>query len=155
MFPAMLFRAERPARFVAVAWTLCFAGSLLLSALVNLAAPSLAGPDFGRAPGPLLFFLIVVFSPLLETLIMAGALSLLLRFVSPGVAVLLSALGWGIAHSAEAPAWGLVIWWPFLVLSISFVTWRERGFWPAVGIAALIHSLQNVVPALMVAIPHR
>ena len=96
-------------------------------------------------------FLLVAFAPLLETLIMAGFLALFLRFLPPAGAILLSAAGWGVAHSLEALGWGLVIWWPFLIFSTLFVVWRQRGFWAGFGVAAATHALQNLGPALKVA----
>ena len=95
--------------------------------------------------------LLVVFAPVLETLIMAGFLSLLLRFMPPAAAILVSAAGWGIAHSLQALGWGLVIWWPFLIFSTLYVVWRQRGFWVGVGVAAATHALQNLGPGLVVA----
>ena len=102
-----------------------------------------------KGPGALL--LLVVFAPLLETLIMAGFLSLLLRFMPPAAAILVSAAGWAIAHSLQAVGWGLVIWWPFLIFSTLYVVWRQRGFWAGVGVAATTHALQNLGPGLVVA----
>ena len=61
-----------------------------------------------------------------------------------------SAVGWGIAHALAAPAWGLVIWWPFLIFSTVFVVWRERGFWAGVGMASAVHGLNNLIPALAI-----
>ena len=101
--------------------------------------------------GPVVFLLLVAFAPFVETLIMGGVLSLLLRVVSPPVAIVLSAVGWGIAHSSEALGWGLVIWWPFLIFSTLFVVWRQRGVWLAIAIVTATHALQNVGPAYLVA----
>jgi hypothetical protein len=56
-----------------------------------------------------------------------------------------------VAHSLAAPAWGLVIWWPFLIFSTLFVVWRQRGFLAGVGVAAAAHALQNLAPALLLA----
>jgi hypothetical protein len=126
------------------------AGSLLLAVLSQSLMPNLATPDFPMK-GPIALFLLVVFAPLLETLIMAGFLALFLRFLSPANAILLSAAGWGVAHSVEALGWGLVIWWPFLIFSTMFVVCRQRGFWPGVGDVAATHALQNLGPALKVA----
>jgi hypothetical protein len=98
-----------------------------------------------------MFVLLALFSPILETLIMAGVLSILLRVISPTAAILASAVGWGIAHSLAAPSWGLVIWWPFLVFSTLFTVWRDRSLWLALAIPAAVHMLQNVGPALIVA----
>jgi hypothetical protein len=80
---------------------------------------------------------------------MGGVLALLLRFVPPTAAVLLSALAWGIAHSVAAPAWGLVIWWPFVVFSTLFVTWRQRSLALALVVPACAHALQNLLPSLI------
>src|SRR4029453_2119071 len=107
-------------------------------------------PEFPMK-GPLALFLLVVFAPLLETLIMAGFFLLFLRFFPPVGALLLCAAGWGMAHSLEALGWGLVIWWPFLIFSTLFVVWRQRGFWTGVGVAAVTHALQNLGPGLKVA----
>ena len=93
----------------------------------------------------------MLFAPFVETLIMAAVLSLLLRVVPPTAAVLASAVLWGIAHSLQAPVWGLVIWWPFLIFSTLYVVWRQRGTWTAIGVAATTHALQNLAPALVVA----
>jgi len=113
-------------------------------------AATLPTPAF-PVKGQTALFLLVVFAPVVETLIMAGFLSLFLRFMRPEAAILLSSAGWGIAHSLEALGWGLVIWWPFLIFSTLFVVWRQRGFWAGIGVAAATHALQNLGPGLKVA----
>ncbi len=130
---------------------LSLGGSILLAALSRLVAPQLPAPEFPDVPAWVMLFAFVVFAPLLETLIMAGFLSLFLRFMPPAAAVVLSAAGWGVVHSLEAVGWGLVIWWPFLIFSTLFVVWRQRGFWAGVGVAASAHALQNLGPALLLA----
>ena len=125
-------------------------GSLALAVLSKALAPNLPTPAF-PIRGPTALFLLVVFAPVLETLIMAGFLTLFLRFLPTAAAILLSAAGWGVAHSLEALGWGLVIWWPFLIFSTLFVVWRQRGFWAGVGVAAATHALQNLGPGLKVA----
>ena len=93
--------------------------------------------------------LLVVFAPMVETLIMAAALEILLLVLPPRFAVIASSLGWGIAHSLAAPAWGLVIWWPFLIFSTLYVTWRGQGRALAIGIVFAVHALNNLGPALL------
>jgi hypothetical protein len=93
----------------------------------------------------------VLFAPVVETLIMGAVLLFLLLFLSPTAAIILSAIGWGIAHSLVAPMWGLVIWWPFLIFSTLFVAWRSRSLALAFAIPALVHALQNLVPAILIA----
>jgi len=131
---------------------LTIAGSVALALLTKAISPSLPTPEFPMK-GTIALFLLVVFAPLVETLVMAGFISLFLRFFPPTVAILLSAAGWGVAHSLEALGWGLVIWWPFLIFSTLYVVWRQRGFWAGVGVAATTHALQNLGPALKVAYP--
>jgi hypothetical protein len=135
---------------ILVGWPLALLPSLALSLLANMLFPQVAGPTF-EGQGPAMFVLLALFSPILETLIMAGVLSILLRVISPTAAILASAVGWGIAHSLAAPSWGLVIWWPFLVFSTLFTVWRDRSLWLALAIPAAVHMLQNVGPALIVA----
>jgi len=45
----------------------------------------------------------------------------------------------------------LVIWWPFLVFSTLFVTWRDRSLTLAFLIPMCVHALQNLLPAILVA----
>ena len=132
----------------AVALTLL--GSLLLSSLLAALMPSVAGPDF-PIRGWAAFAGLVLFAPITETLVMAGVLSMLARFLAPTSAVIASAVLWGIAHSLQAPLWGLVIWWPFLIFSTLYMVWRERSVLAALAVAATTHALQNLIPALQVA----
>ena len=134
---------------IGVGWLLTFGGSLLLSILASKLAPDLRRPEFPMS-GAQAFFLLVIFSPLVETLIMAGVLTLLLRLVPPAAAIAISSVGWGMAHSLAAPAWGLIIWWPFLILSTLYVAWRPRGWGWAIAIPALTHALQNLPPTLLI-----
>ena len=148
--PSALAEPRQPLRAIVVGWLLSITGSLALSAASRALAPDLGTPQFPEVPGGLLLFLLVVFAPLIETLIMAAALEVMLRLkVPPAVAIALSALGWGIAHSTQAPAWGLVIWWPFLIVSTLYVTWAKRSIWAAVGVVFAVHALQNLGPALL------
>lgn len=148
--PSPIREPRRPALALVTSWLLTYPASILLAAAVSMLMPGVAQPQF-NVSGHLALFLLVVFAPVIETLIMGGVLLVLLRFVSPAAAVLLSSIGWGIAHSLGAPTWGLVIWWPFLIFSTLYVVWRQRGFWVGVGVAAATHALQNLGPGLVVA----
>ena len=147
--PRPIFEARRPILAIPVAWLTTLVPSILLGAIVTTLLPALEQPKLALDTGTALF-LVAVFAPVVETLIMAGVLTLLLRFFPPVAAVLASSIGWGIAHSLAAPAWGLVIWWPFLIFSILFVTWRQRSLLAALAIPAVVHGLQNLLPALLV-----
>ncbi len=150
LFPAALREPRRAVLAILIGASLSIVGSLALAAAANFVAPHLAKPSF-PAHGVTAFALLVLFAPTTETLIMAGVLSLLAKMLSPTHAVLASALLWGIAHSLQAVAWGLIIWWPFLIFSTLFMVWRQRGFWAGFGVAATTHALQNVMPAILVA----
>ena len=136
---------------IVTGWACAFFPSILLSWLTAELMPQVARPDF-NVSGAMALFLLVLFAPIVESLIMASVLVVLLRFVRPPIAILVSAAAWGIAHSLAAPTWGLIIWWPFLIFSTLFVVWRQRGFWAGVGVAAAAHALQNLGPAILLAI---
>ena len=148
--PFALREPRRAWLAILVGAALTLAGSLALSAIANLFAPTLATPQFGLR-GSIAFMLLFAFAPLVETLIMAGVLTVLARFLSPTLAVLISAALWGIAHSLQAAAWGLVIWWPFVIFSTLYMVWRERSVIAALGVATATHALQNLLPALKIA----
>jgi membrane protease YdiL (CAAX protease family) len=121
---------ERPFRAIAVAWLTAFPISIILALLASRLFPDAGHPDFEGGPG-LIFFAVVIFSPVVETLIMGTVLLILLSFLPEWVAIVVSAIGWGIAHSTLSPTWGLAVWWPFLILSTLFVAWRKRSLWLA------------------------
>jgi len=146
--PKALLEPRRPLFALAVAWVLTFVPTLALGAAVSAVMPHNAFPTFPTASW-YLFSLLVVIGPMIETLIMGGALVLLRRFLSPTAAVLVSAIGWGIAHSTAAPGWGLVIWWPFVIFSTVFLTWRKQSTMAAIAMAATAHALHNLLPALI------
>ena len=148
--PQRLFTAARPVGYLALAWPLVTLPALLLSAGATALLGEGANPDFPQK-GLTLVALLVLFAPMLETLIMGAVLEVLRRIVGFAPAVLLSAAGWGIAHSLSAPAWGLVIWWPFLIFSTAFLVWRPRGFWAAWALVSALHGLNNLLPGLLVA----
>jgi membrane protease YdiL (CAAX protease family) len=148
--PAAIRTPEQPLRAIAFGWLTAFPPSILFAVLGAFLIPQAEQPQF-HVSGGLAMFALVVFSPVLETLIMGTVLLVLLRLFSPTIAILVSALGWGVAHSSVTPIWGLVIWWPFLVFSTLFVTWRRRSLWLAFAIPMSVHALQNLLPALLVA----
>ncbi len=146
-FPALL-EPRRPLRAILVGWAATSIPALLLSFIVASLLPKVAGPSFDNV-GPAMAVMLVIVAPLLETLIMAAVLEILLLALAPKYAVVASSLGWGIAHSLMAPAWGLVIWWPFLIFSTLYVTWRGEGRAVAIGIVFAVHALNNLGPAVL------
>ncbi|MEO7411702.1 MAG: hypothetical protein ABIU10_10385 [Sphingomicrobium sp.] len=110
--------------------------------------PKAQGPEFGAVSIDL-FLRLVVMAPLIETLIMAAILEILLLALPRRWAIATSSIGWGIAHSLVAVAWGLVIWWPFLIFSTLYVIWRGQGRVQAIAIVFAVHALNNLGPALL------
>ena len=151
VFPRLMLEPRRALLVIPVAFVLSIAGALALAALWSLIFPAAPQPDFGGVSGAAAIFALVIFAPVLETLIMAGVLALLLRLLPPVGAVLASAALWGIAHSLLAPTWGLVIWWPFLIFSTLYVVWRQRSLLLALVVPATVHALQNLPPAVLIA----
>lgn len=149
--PRPLREARRAWLAIPLAVALSLPGSLLIALELQSFAPDLPPPDMTKLRGVPGFLALDVFAPFVETLIMAGFLTLFLRFMPPTYAILLSAAGWGVAHSMQALAWGPPIAWAFFIFSTLFVVWRQRGFWPAVGVAAATHMLHNFYPSWMVA----
>ena len=147
--PRFLFDAQTPRwRYVLLAWPVVALPALVLAWLMSWLAPGLAGPKLDGGPDWLLILGVVVISPLLETLLMIGPVALIAGRFGPVTAVVGSAALWGVAHSLLAARWGLVVWWPFLIFSIAYLTWRGRGRWRAVALVTAIHMLQNAAPVV-------
>lgn len=137
--------AQGKLRYITKAWLLVFVPSIALAFAVPMVANEAAGPEFG-ASGLTLMLLLVVVSPVLETLLMIPPLLVMERLTGPRAAILGSAILWGVLHSLAAPLWGLVVWWPFLILSAIFLVWRrERGLTAAILMTTIVHALQNAV----------
>ncbi len=150
LFPRALREARRAWLVIPLAWLFCIVPSLVLAYAVQAFAPQLQMPEF-PIKGHVAFLALAVFSPIVETLILAAFITLFRFVFSPTLSVFLSAIGWGVAHSIQASAWGLVVWWPFLIMSMLYVVWRERGFWIAIMVPAAVHMLQNAGPAYQIA----
>jgi membrane protease YdiL (CAAX protease family) len=148
--PRAVREPRNPVQALAITWLTTFIPSILLAGIIGQIVPNVPQPQF-NVTGPMAVFMLAVFAPVVETLIMGTVLLVLLRLFSPTAAILLSALGWGIAHSLAAPTWGLVIWWPFLVLSTLFVAWRRHSLGAAFAMPMIAHGLHNLPTALLVA----
>jgi hypothetical protein len=148
--PKPLLEPRRPLVAIAVGALAAFVPTILLGTLVVWLLPTGESPKFAMN-GLMALFGLVVFAPMVETLIMGTVLLVLLRLVRPTAAVLASSAGWGIAHSLAAPMWGLIIWWSFLIFSTLFVVWRNRSLAAAFAVPAAVHALHNLGPALAIA----
>ncbi len=153
LLPAPIREPRRAWLAIPIAWSLSFLGSLALAALIGWLAPNAQSVKIPALPAWLIILAFAILSPVLESILMGLGLKLFLRWMTPGPAILTSAICWGILHSLEVPIWGLAIWWPFLIFSTLFVVWKQRGFWTGVAVAAAVHGLQNF-GALAIAYPH-
>jgi len=153
---SLLFDTQTSAwRYILRAGLISLVPSLLVSFLIT--GVGLGNeetmPQFDRAAGPVvLFVMVVVVSPVVETLVLGFGLWLLAILTRK---VLWQALGssviWAILHSLAAPTWGLVVVWPFFVFSCAYLAWRRRSWWHAMGIACGVHMFQNLLPGILVA----
>ncbi|WP_425230273.1 hypothetical protein [Sphingomonas sp.] len=145
--PRFLFADAWPAwRYILVAWPLVAIPTLVLGWAATRLFPGLPGPSLGDASTGMIVCSVVFLSPAVETVMMTGPVVLIDRVAGPTAAAIGSALLWGVAHSLMAARWGLVIWWPFLIFSVAYLSWRGRGYWRAVGLVAAIHALNNAGP---------
>ena len=121
--------------------------SLAISAVVMSMLPD-EGPSF---EGPVVLSVIgmLVLSPWLETIILWGILWILRRFMARRTRIAIaSAVLWGGLHSLMAPAWGLIVAWPFFVFSVCFLEWEKKSKGRAIVVTALVHTCQNLLPAI-------
>lgn len=146
--PSFLFEPEHPLRTIFFAWPLVSLPTVALAALVSALFPAVPTPQFPGDP-VLVFVLVVLFAPVAETLVMAAAMEAMARAVPIGWAIALNTVGWAIAHSLKAPTWGLTIWWPFLIFSLLYASWRRRSIPAAMAIVAAVHALNNLIPGLI------
>ena len=94
-------------------------------------------------------FALLVFAPLIESLMLVGVFELVRRFRAPDwIQLVTSAL-----FISELHVWP---WWPhafivlpsFLIQSTSYSYWRRVSWKDAFWVLVCIHSMNNVIPAL-------
>jgi hypothetical protein len=156
IMPPFLFKTDsNVARYIIRSWLLSLCGSLVLAIIAERLLPSTHAMPPRSVENPAVIISMVLIAPVVETVIMAGILLLLLTVLGPGPAVVISAIGWGAAHSIVATKMVLITWWSFLIFSIAFVTWsRAIGSIRAVLIAIAVHALDNSFVAVILLIVH-
>ena len=129
--------------------------SLSSAMIAGLALYSLGILDGSESPldtdlPPVVFLLsVVVISPFVETLLMFLLLKLLQFVRNETLVSLLSALVWAGLHSLAEPAWGLVIFGPFVVFSAAFLRWQRTSTREAIKVVFGIHAIHNLFPSLL------
>ena len=153
--PALVREPRRPLPTILICWLLAIGGALLIATLVRTIVADAESPDFGWLIGKGFFtiFILAIATPLIETLILAVTTSILLRFVKPQFAILISSLGWALAHSSDTPVWGLVIFWPFIIFTTLYVVWKQRSLAWGIAMPWAVHAMQNLFPAIAIAYP--
>lgn len=120
---------------------LVFIPSLLLSVLIV----SMGSENNADSPSSTidLILAVVIFAPIVETIMLAIILFLLsyLRLSIIQSSLLCSLVVSGL-HSLASPLWGLTVIWGFYVYSCVFLVWK-KSFFKAFGIVTLLHMLQN------------
>jgi hypothetical protein len=138
-------------KYAVKAWALALVPAIVLSIVLNLLFPQVEDPPLDgvmRSGFVTVILIVVLLGPLLETLMMWPVIALLSTFIKATWAIaVLSALLWAVFHSLQAPLWGAVIFWPFVVFSIAFTEWRKKSVWNAILVTFMIHGLQNFTAA--------
>jgi len=107
--------------------------------------PQFAGPGATRME----FVMAVVFSPLVETLILALTLILARNTSASKIRIaVVSALCWGILHGIAIPYDFIGATWAFLLFSVAYLTWCDVSIKVAIIAAWLPHLLANAITAL-------
>jgi len=135
--------------------SLLISGLVVASGAFSEAGPPFQKPELGSpiSVAVMTFLLVVVFSPIVETLLMSLGIGLMSLFSKRKVFVaVLSAILWACIHSLASPAWGLVVCWPFFVFSCAYLAWRPKSWFRGVWVALCIHVLQNLLPGVAILI---
>ncbi|MBL8510949.1 MAG: hypothetical protein JNM52_04820 [Betaproteobacteria bacterium] len=150
-------QAQRPVRFVLSAYV-CIALPTMLMIFILNGLGFRVSDELMQDIGPKWLFLMITigFSPLFETLLMIPMLALMQRITKRKNLVCLgSAAIWAGLHALTDPIWGASVFWLFVVLSHTFLTWRERSLSAAYWVTATIHALNNTIPAIIIAFTSR
>jgi len=99
---------------------------------------------------PVWTFVMVVATPVAETIVLAVGLWILRRLIStPFRLAAASAVLWGLLHATAAPIWFFGTAWSFFVFSSAYLAWREHSRTYAFVAAALPHMLVNLAAVAM------
>ena len=149
-----LFNIRFPVwNYVLRMWLIGFVPSVILAIVLSATGvlTEESGPDLSGDLHPaVMFFAIVVLSPVLETLAMGVVLRLLSFLTKRRYALaVMSCLVWAGLHSLASLPWGLTIVWPFFIFSCSYLAWRRRSWLHAVLVTCVVHLLQNLPPGIL------
>jgi len=111
--------------------------------------PEAESPQFPEGIAEL-FFSVVIFAPVIETLLLWLGISIIKKFTSSiWMATLISAFLWGVIHSIGTFSHGFAIFWSFVVFSFVFIIWCEKSRGLALGMCMAAHMGQNFLAFLL------
>jgi len=140
-----------PLKYIFKAWIIAFVPTILIGLVVGLVCEpkeNMMGQDTMSIP--VVFFGMVVFSPIVETLLMMVVFWFLRKFTQVSVKLVIwSAILWAILHSTAWLPWGLIVLWGFVVFSICYLSWEKVSRWRAFWITSATHAMLNLIPAVL------
>ncbi len=118
---------------------------------------TLAGVDLDLIAPPshdltiIYIFGLIVFSPIVETLLLALGIRIL-SALSPNTffVAISSALIWGGLHDAFGLLWFFGPAWGFFVMSCGYIAWRRQSFKSAYLAASIPHAFNNSFAAFVI-----
>lgn len=152
IFPvrALFDTSQAPSVYIVKAFGISIIPIMLLAFILLSIFPEAQEPEYSTI-GVSAYFGAVIFSPLVETLLLWGIILIISNFIKStwGIAIL-SAFICGVFHSLLAPMWGVIIFWSFVVFSISFIEWRKISKKSAFFITMSIHMCQNLFGLVLI-----
>jgi len=90
-------------------------------------------------------FMIIIFAPALETLLMIPIIWIVFKLTGHMVVTaVVNALIWAVLHSLAFPMWGLFVFMSFVIFGIGYQVWHQvswkTGALVVFGILALLNS---------------
>ena len=100
---------------------------------------------------PIDVFGYVVFAPIAETAVMFLIFKGLMKITNKfWLLVFANAFFWAGIHGLSSVYWGLCVFFPFVVFSISYLNWKAVSESKAYWITTLTHSVHNLWACLLV-----
>ena len=123
--------------------------AILLADAVGVDVAAYSGPAREATLGS--FFSMVVFAPIVETLILSWLLKVLLSTSLSSVASAVVAAGlWGLLHGIFTPFWFFGAAWGFFVFSCGYIAWRHVSYGQGFLAASVPHALANSMILLFI-----
>lgn len=105
---------------------------------------SIGGPDLASFWGSTLV------APIVETFMLLLSVRLIgIATENRWLIAILVALLFSLLHGSIRPVWGLFVFWPFVVLTMSFISWRRKSFWWGYLAACIPHAMNNFTAFLL------